>query len=152
MNNKTYELSDSLGYLLGNAYRLMSCRLGARFREQQYDVTIEQWPLLVQLWNEDGLTQAELSVRTRKDQPSVSRLVDNMIKKDLVIRVSHPEDRRKNRIHLTPKGAELQQKLIVEALANNADAIAGVAPDEYAVFRSVLERITTNMKQTKEEL
>ncbi|MCZ8518361.1 MULTISPECIES: MarR family winged helix-turn-helix transcriptional regulator [Paenibacillus] len=152
MDYKEYQLSDSLGYLLGNASRLMSCRLGARFREQHYDVTFEQWTLLVQLWNEDGLTQSKLAALTRRDQPGVSRLVDNMIKRDLVIRESHPEDRRKNRIYLTAKGAQLQRKLVVEAMANNADAVGGVSPQELAVFRSVLDRIIDNMQQPKEEV
>lgn len=58
----------------------------------------------------DGVTQQELCNATFKDKPSMTRLIDNMEKQHLVIRVPDKKDRRTNKIHLTENGKNWKKK------------------------------------------
>lgn len=146
MDYRDYKLDKSLGHKLAKSSRLLANRLNQRFRENDFPITVEQWSIMVRLWENDGLTQNDLAVLTGKDQPSVSRLIDNMIKRDLVKRVPHPTDRRINLIFLSPYGKEIQKGLIEQAMTALEEAANGIDPREMEICLSVLDRVIENLK------
>lgn len=58
----------------------------------------------------DGVTQQELCNATFKDKPSMTRLIDNMERQHLVVRISDKKDRRTNLIHLTKQERNWKRK------------------------------------------
>ena len=56
-------------------------------RHAGYDVTCEQWSVLVNLGKKNGQSQQELAGLICKDKTSVTRLIDNMEKHSLVVRI-----------------------------------------------------------------
>ena len=64
----------------------------------------------VHLWKEDGQSQQELCKATFRDKPSITRLVDNLEKLQLVKRVASTNDRRINRIFLTKLAQNSRKK------------------------------------------
>ena len=52
---------------------------------------------------------------TFKDKPSMTRLIDNMERQHLVVRISDKKDRPTNLIHLTEDGKELEERARVIA-------------------------------------
>lgn len=116
------------------------------FAREGIDITTEQWTVLSCLWDKDKIIQQAICDLTEKDKPSVTRLIDNLEKKDLVKRVSDPADRRNNLIHLTPQGVALKQKTteVVHAIVNHA--LEGVSDDELIRAKNVLLRIMHNLK------
>lgn len=151
MDHKDYLLNKSLGYHLTSTARIFTNRLNQNFKEQDFPVTNEQWMIMIHLWEEDGLTQNKLAVLTEKDQPSVSRLIDNMLKRELVKRVPHPEDRRTNLIYLTEKGKKLQVGLITQAQKTINEASNGISEEQFEVFYEVLGQIKQNLINAMEE-
>ncbi|MBP1154522.1 MULTISPECIES: MarR family winged helix-turn-helix transcriptional regulator [unclassified Paenibacillus] len=146
MDYRSYVLERSLGYKLFNASRLINNRLNRKFKEKEFPVTHEQWQIMITLWEEDGQTQNRLACSTQKDQPSISRLIDNMIKRNLVTRLPHSKDRRTNLIYLTPEGREMQKGLIGQAQQTIAEASTGVDREEMKVCMRVLDKIIANLK------
>ncbi len=116
------------------------------FAQTGIDITTEQWTVLSCLWDKDKIIQQEICDLTQKDKPSVTRLIDNLEKKDLVKRVSDPADRRNNLIHLTPKGIALKQNTteVVHNIVNYA--LEGISDDELIRAKDVLLRIMHNLK------
>jgi len=104
-----YDINKSIGFLLFKAYQ----RAWATMREEiePYDLTPAQFGLLAFLWQEDGLTQAELSEKGQIDRTTIGGLVDRLEKIALVERRRHPQDRRAYKIHLTERGKELEKPL-----------------------------------------
>ena len=116
------------------------------FAQTGIDITTEQWTVLSCLWDKDKIIQQEICDLTQKDKPSVTRLIDNLEKKDLVKRVSDPADRRNNLIHLTPNGIALKQNTteVVHNIVNYA--LEGISDDELIRAKDVLLRIMHNLK------
>ncbi|ULT57589.1 MarR family transcriptional regulator [Neobacillus drentensis] len=146
MEFSNYTFSESMGHQLAEATRLMSNRLNQRFKANHFPVTFEQWTILIHLWVEDGLSQRELCIKSKKDNPSVCRLIDNMIKRGLVERVPHPTDRRTNLIYLTSEGKKLEEKLKREAFNNVQDATNGIGQNEIDICFQVLKQIIKNLE------
>lgn len=146
MNKESYKLDDSLGYRLFHASRLMMNRLNHHFKNNDYPLTYEQWQIMSRLYEKDGQTQNQLAIQNERDQASVSRLIDNMIKRELVKRVPHITDRRINLIYLTEYGKNIQVELEKLAQQTISDASEGLTEEELAICLSTLNKIRYNLR------
>lgn len=106
-------IEKSVGFLLAKAYQ----RASAMFKEEfdRYDITPQQFGLLAFLWQEDGLSQSELSARCQIDRTTMGGIIDRLEKEGLVERRNHPEDRRAYQVFLTAKGKTLEKELCTVA-------------------------------------
>ncbi|MDE5416251.1 MarR family winged helix-turn-helix transcriptional regulator [Alkalihalobacterium chitinilyticum] len=146
MDYRKYVLQESIGYRIANTGRLVINRLNKNFKDNDYPVTHDQWSIMIRLWEEDGLTQQQLASLTDKDQPSVSRLINNLVKRGLVKRVQHPVDGRTNLIFLTSEGKKMQIGLIEQAQKTIQQISDGIPKDDLTVFLRVLDKINKNLQ------
>jgi len=126
-------------------------RLQKYFREKELDLTVEQWSILVHLWKYDGVSQQELSNRTFRDKPSITRLVDNLEKLGLVERRASETDRRINRIYLTEKGKGLRDPSMELANLTLNEGLVGLTPEDIETTKRVLEKVYENLHGISEE-
>jgi MarR family transcriptional regulator for hemolysin len=80
-------------------------------RAQRLGLTGAQLRLLSKLRRKEGATQAELASEMEMRPISLSGLVDKLAQQGLVERRSDQNDRRINRLYLTPAGRELAHKI-----------------------------------------
>jgi len=146
MATSKYNLEDSLGYTIGRAGRALGTRLNRNFVDAGYDVTCEQWSVLVNLWQRNGQSQQDLAGTTCKGKASMTRLVDNMEKHHLVVRIPSKEDRRQKLIYLTPKGRNLREKLVKIVRRTLLEAQKNIHPRDLELCKKVLCRVYDNTK------
>ena len=115
------------------------------FSQEDLHITTEQWSVLSCLWKEDKVTQSDLCELTRKDKPSMTRLIDNLRRSKIVVRVPHATDRRVNLIHLTQFGASLREKVTAVVQSVVDKALKDVSESEIMVARTVLNKIIANL-------
>ena len=108
-----------------------------------------QFPVLLCLWDEDGITQKALSERIRIEAPTMVRTLDRMERDDLVSRVRSITDRRQIHVRLTEKGRRL--KNVLARLSSDVDktALAGLGRAGQQTLRVLLERLIQNLEQDK---
>lgn len=75
------------------------------------DVTYEMVQVLVILSQSKHMNQQQIADVTVKNKASLTSLIDNMQKRNLVMRNEDTEDRRNKIITLTPKGKEAVAKV-----------------------------------------
>jgi DNA-binding MarR family transcriptional regulator len=133
------DVGKNVGFLLAKAYQ----RACVIFKEafEGYDLTPQQFGLLGFLWQEDGSTQAELSAKSQIDRTTMGGLIDRLEKEGLVVRRSHPDDRRAYRICLTERGKALEIELAPLAAKAQQNFIARLDPHEVETLKSLLEKI-----------
>ncbi|WP_166239628.1 MarR family winged helix-turn-helix transcriptional regulator [Paenibacillus turpanensis] len=149
MDYRNYRLDKSIGHKITQATRLMTNRLNQNFKASGLPVTNEQWSIMIRLWERDGLYQHELASSTQRDEASVSRLINNMMKRNLVVRRPHPTDKRANLIYLTEEGREMQKALIEQALLTIEQTTEGIDEKDLETFMRVADQIITNLKGDK---
>jgi DNA-binding MarR family transcriptional regulator len=116
-----------------------------RLELAEHDVTFAQFVHLEQLWNEDGLTQTELSRRVGVETASSTPILDQLEKHGLVDRRRNEIDRRKINLHLTAKGRALRSALFAAARKVNKVARRNLSASEVAVLFSILNRLTESI-------
>jgi DNA-binding MarR family transcriptional regulator len=99
------------------------------------------------LWKEDGKSQQELCNATFRDKPSITRLVDNLEKLQLVKRVPSENDRRINLIYLTRPAQRLQEETMELAEATLNEALEGVPPERVDICKEVLQIVYDNLRK-----
>ena len=125
-----YDIENSIGFLLAKAHQ----RGWALFSEEisRYDLTPPQFSVLAFLWQQDGLTQTELSEKAQIDRTTIGGLLDRMARSNLLERRPHPQDRRAHLVYLTEQGKRLEPELT--SLANQ-----------------VLKRFTAGLSETDKQ-
>lgn len=146
MSNNQFKKGELYSFITGKASTAIGRRLQKNFKQNNIEITIEQWSVLYHLWKEDGMSQQELCDATFRDKPSITRLVDNLERIKLVKRNASKEDRRKNLIVLTPEGRELEAKSM--EIANNTlnESLQGVTNGQIEIAKEVLQMVYENLK------
>ena len=89
---------QSVGYLMRETHRSFLRALAARV--SRHGVSIGMWYFLRALWEEDGLTQRELSRKVRMMEPTTATALESMERHGLISRTRNSEDRRKINIRI----------------------------------------------------
>lgn len=121
-------------------------RMQKNFRNSGVEITTEQWSILYHLWKEDGINQQQLCERTFRDKPSITRLIDNLVKLDLVARKSNKDDKRVNFIFLTTAGKALQDQTVEIANQTMDEALINITKVEIETVKNVLQKVYDNLQ------
>lgn len=132
----TFVIDDSTAHLVALTSRLFTRALNNRI--MPLGVSAGQWPLLLHLWEEDGLTQKELSRRVGIEEPTTTRTLARMERDGLVERRQSDNDRRRAHVFLTDRGQDLREELVPCAQEVNALATHGMSPQDKARLNSLL--------------
>ncbi len=133
-------------FLTGKYSIAVMRRLQRNLKEAGLSITSEQWSIMYNLWVEEGLTQQELAIRTFRDKPSVTRLINNLERLNLVIRVNDKNDRRSNLIYLTKIGRKMKDEGMKQANNTIEQALGGLTDDQIALSHTALHRVLFNLK------
>lgn len=139
----------SLGYQVNHLARLLAVAL--RERIEPLGVTPGQFPQLLALYEEDGLTQSELCARVKVEQPTMANTLARMQRDGLIERLPDPEDRRRSLVKLTPRARELHDDLL--AAAQEANRIATVGLDDghrenlMSAIATAIDNLTAELDQ-----
>jgi DNA-binding MarR family transcriptional regulator len=145
---RTFTIEDSFGTWLLKSVKLWHGRLLDNFQAGGFDVTLEEWSVLIHLWVKDGIAQQELAVCSGKNQPFITRAIDALEGRNLMTRIPDKTDRRIKQIYLTSQGRELVKGLIETAQKTTGEALEGVTEEELLVCRNVLEKTWRNLGTT----
>ena len=132
----TFVIEDSTANLIALSARLFSRALNSRM--QNLGVSAGQWPLLLHLWEKDGLSQKELSRRVGIEEPTTANTLNRMERDGLITRAKNPNDRRESQVYLTLKGSDLREDLLPFAQEVNALASHGMSQQDKARLNSLL--------------
>jgi DNA-binding MarR family transcriptional regulator len=113
-----------------------------KIKEQQLDITYEMLQVLAALWKKEQMNQQDIAMAIQKNKASVTPLIDNLCKRDLVKRVNDPNDRRNNLIQLTLKGDEYRALLDPVQQDLYASILKAMPEKKILEITSLLEKLT----------
>lgn len=111
-----------------------------------FNITVDQWEILVILWEREGITQKDLAERLYKDQTNIARMLFKLEQKGFVHRITHETDRRSLRVYLTAKGREIKADILVPSIEAYKKTIEGLSEEEVETFRRILAVMYNNVK------
>jgi MarR family transcriptional regulator, organic hydroperoxide resistance regulator len=134
----------SYGYQVRATHRAFDRLLQQQLAEHKLNNGF--WYVLRVLWEQEGLTQRELSREVNLTESSMVLMLNAMQTANLVRRNRDRLDKRRLRIHLTPKARALKRKLLPYAGKINAIAAQGISVKDRAVMLAVLAKMKHNLE------
>lgn len=144
----SYPAEQSVGHQVRWTHRALQRALEARIRP--YGITLGMWYFLRALWEEDGLSQRELSERAGTAEPTTVTALHAMERRGLVVRVQNKSDRRKSNIYLTKPARELRELLLPEAREVNRAATVGLSAGEIEALKRTLTKLRANLTAVRD--
>lgn len=136
---------ESFGYLVNHLARLLARAL--RQDIAPHGVVPGQFPVLLALWDEDGLTQSDLHHRTDVEQATMANTLQRMERDGLIRRAPDASDGRRALVHLAAKARRLEPALVQSARAINDAALAGLPDGRRAQLLTDLRGAVANLQR-----
>ncbi|HEU4746858.1 MAG TPA: MarR family transcriptional regulator [Gemmatimonadaceae bacterium] len=110
---------------------------------EPHGITLQQYNVLRILRGAgpEGLPTLTVGERMIEHTPGVTRLVDRLEKKNLVVRVPCPRDRRRVFCQITPEGMTLLAELDEQINRADAEAVAALGPSDLDSLIEILDRV-----------
>ncbi len=114
----------------------------AEFRSHRAaDLTVPQFRVLVFLKNNPEVSLNEVTEHLGLTPPSTSKLIDGLVGRQLVLRHTCAEDRRKVNLTLTVRGASLLETSYQETRARFEERLAVLTEAERAVVVQAMQAL-----------
>ena len=134
----------SIGYTLHYATRMSMAILQERIK--RHNVAVGQFPILVHLWKEQGITQKALCDLIRVEQPTLANTLKRMERDGLIKRVPDKDDKRQWRIYLTARASDLKESLQAESRSVNDIIVGRLNETEQKEFVRLIGIITATLE------
>lgn len=135
---------DELGLLLSRTY--LSLKRETSRMLQQFELTPEQFSLIAELDKQDNITQKELADLTEREQTTVTKIVDKLVKKGLVTRGHDLHDRRAIRLQITAEGRELVKDIKPKIEEIETHAYLGFQRKDIELLHTLIRKLHQNLQ------
>ncbi|AIL61021.1 MarR family winged helix-turn-helix transcriptional regulator [Pseudomonas alkylphenolica] len=129
----------TIGMLLGRAALVKDRILDSHL--QDFGVTAAQFKVLIIVAQYGVDTPAELCRFLSLDSGSMTRMLDRLEQKDLILRRRCPDDRRQVRLALSEEGQKLADQLPQIGAAAMNELVGVLAADELATLENLLSKV-----------
>jgi len=116
-----------------------------RKRLKKTGINIARWRVLSVLQDHGRMNISEIVERTIIEQPTVSRIVDQLEREGLAVRETSDHDSRFVEVMLSSAGEAAFEEIYPSALKHQAQALQGFTDEETELLTGFLERIQSNI-------
>lgn len=113
---------------------------------KQYEVTPEQWGIILALDTERATSQKELAEAIDRDQTTVVRMIYSLEKKEIVRRIQNDSDKRSHNLFLSDKGMSLKTNLMPIVTAAHDHVTKYLSHDEIQQLHDLLSKLYATVK------
>lgn len=139
-----FEKNNSAGYLANHMARLFA--KGLQDRITPIGLVLGQFPILLELWEKDGVSQKELVAKLDIEQATIANTLNRMERDKLIRRTAHPSDARAQQIWLTSHAKSLRDPAYEAARQQNAQALSNLSDAERAEFMKSMAKVIDSMR------
>lgn len=141
------KLNSIIFYNIDKAIRSYRNYAQRQLKANGFTITIDQWLIIKAVLENPGITQNEIGDLVFKDNASVTRIIDLMVKSAYVIRTIHSEDRRKTNLEVTESGIKIIKDVQKLVEGNRKTALQNVSKEELEIMNNALLKISENCKK-----
>lgn len=146
MTKTKAEVARELGRSMAELRTHLRQYIQVKIKENSINITFEMLEVMLFLWKRDGVNQQEIADKTLRDKSSMTYLIDNLTKRDMVTRVEDENDRRNKLVYLTAEGKGLQEQLNPWIAEVYEMATANLSITDLKMSTALLDKMICNLK------
>lgn len=108
---------------------------------QDVHLTVSQFGVLEALYHLGPLTPGQLCEKILRSTGNLTLVIDNLEKRQLVMRTQNPEDRRSTIVELTAAGKALIEEIFPQHVATVVQEVAVLTPEEQSQFAALCRKV-----------
>ncbi len=139
------EIEKVILFQIDKTSRLSKNYSQKEFDRLELDITIDQWILLKIIHENKNLSQKELARITLRDPSSITRTIDLLEEKCLVLRKPIDGNRRRYKIGLTREGEVFIHSNMNIVNKHRKKSIEGLSKKEIELLDMLLKKIQKNL-------
>lgn len=152
VNPTEFRLEDYLPYRLSLLSNTVSQGIAHRY-QQDHDISVTEWRVIVMLGRYPGSTASEVVERTAMDKVSISRAVHSLVGKGFLQRLTDPDDRRRMLLYLTHgRGKKVLESIVPLAAAYETELLESLGPNERETLDSLLRKLQKGAEALRNRL
>lgn len=121
--------------------------MGDRLHQLDIDLVPMQMRTLRIIWSADNVTSQYIVSALKRDKAQVTRLVNELVARNLVYREPNPEDKRSKILKLTDEGNQIFQQIEDIEKGVFDEMVKGINAEDLQTFFRVADQLTKNMRQ-----
>lgn len=115
-----------------------------QIKSANLNITIDQWLIMKSLVDNPGISQQEIAERVFKDNASVTRIIDLLVKASYLKRTINKTDKRRSVLKVTDEGKKIINSVYKVVLKNRETALKGISKKDIEITETVLHAIISN--------
>lgn len=139
----------NMGMLINSAQRAMTKKFVQNATDSGLDISLDQWMVLGPIWQLESASQKELGEMCLKDKTNITRIIDALEQKNLVVRVEDQIDHRIKRVVLTNAGKQLFFDVLPIMEKTREEVRKDISNKDIETFKVVLSKILENLTDAK---
>nr|WP_170561470.1 MarR family winged helix-turn-helix transcriptional regulator [Ruegeria atlantica] len=139
-----FKKDDSAGYLINHMARLFAREL--QHQIAPLGIVVGQFPILLELWLKDGVTQKDLLGKIDVEQATLANTLNRMERDGLIKRTKNPADARAQLIWLTERARALREGAYESAQKVNTEALQVLNESERTQFINSMRLVINSMR------
>jgi DNA-binding MarR family transcriptional regulator len=143
------KLDSIIFYNIDKAIRTYRNYAQRQLKANGFNITIDQWLIIKAILENPGITQNEIGDLAFKDNASVTRIIELLVKSEYIIRNINSDDRRKTNLDVTESGKQIIKKVQKLIENNRKTALKDVTKEELEIMNSALLKISKNCLNAK---
>lgn len=140
------ELCINLGKAMAEMRHKVRQYIQVKMKENNVNLTFEMLEVLSCLWKKNGINQQEIADMSLKDKSSMTYLIDNLVKRNLVTRIEDENDRRNKLIYLTEEAEQLKDTIYPWVTDVYAIAANHLDEDDIVSCTRLINTMVDNLK------
>lgn len=112
---------------------------------RKFDMTLTEWRVCSTLHHLPHQRLSDVALNTTTEPSTLSRVVDGLLRRGLLLRDRSDDDARALALSLTPEGVEITQRLIPIAQLYERVSLNGFTAEQAELLRQMLRRLYDNM-------
>ena len=139
----------NMGMLINSAQRAMTKKFVQNATDSGLDISLDQWMVLGPIWQLESASQKELGEMCLKDKTNITRIIDALEQKNLVVRVEDQIDHRIKRVVLTNAGKQLFFDVLPIMEKTREEVRKDISNKDIETFKVVISKILENLTDAK---
>jgi DNA-binding MarR family transcriptional regulator len=115
-----------------------------RLSESGLNITVDQWLIMNVINEEPEVSQQEIAEKVFKDNASVTRIIELLVKKGYIKRTILNSDRRRTKLEVSKKGSHLLKEASKVVNGYRRAALKGINEMELKRMRITLDKLISN--------
>ena len=138
------QLNDIVFYTIDKAIRTYRQFAQKELKKAGFAITIDQWLIIKNILEYPEISQQELSEKVFKDNASVTRIIELLVKAGYIERNISSSDRRRTKLKVTSSGKKIIADVHKVVLKNRSTALTGLSANAIRNMKKSLQEIIKN--------